>query len=422
MTIVYRGVKGTKLTIAEGDGNISDLDGRVTALAAAVAALGTTTTTTTITVSGSAPGGTSGTAYTSTTFTATGGTSPYTYSSSGTLPTGLTINSSTGVLSGTPSAAGTFSFLVHAIDSTSASGNSALQTVVIASATVTVSVPVNSAVPTISGTAQVGATLTASHGTWSNSPTGYTGQWYGNGTAISGATTMTYVPVTGDIGHTITYGEIASNTGGAGTAATSTATSAVIAATVTPAALIFTSLGGNVVQTADGSTGFDNITAAGGSTLNTNMSHNTGNKLASGVAGWIGATQYVPTSGGHGALIQLYSGNSTSNAGNGYTLQCFQQTDGTALFSVAVNGTFMVGMDGQGGNTGDATGAAGCGFRIRTANSGADVYFEQSPDPTFATGVVVLYHATGQTASDLYPWMSIHNQGGLKHVRGVGFA
>jgi uncharacterized protein YhjY with autotransporter beta-barrel domain len=70
------------------------------------------------------PDPTNGTAY-SQTVTASGGTGPYTYAvTAGTLPTGLTLNPNTGEISGTPTAAGAFSFTITATDSLS---NTALQ-------------------------------------------------------------------------------------------------------------------------------------------------------------------------------------------------------------------------------------------------------------------------------------------------------
>lgn len=62
------------------------------------------------------PGAIKGSAY-SATLTATGGTSPYNWSiASGQLPTGLTL-SSTGTISGTPTASGEFNVTVQVTDS-----------------------------------------------------------------------------------------------------------------------------------------------------------------------------------------------------------------------------------------------------------------------------------------------------------------
>jgi parallel beta-helix repeat protein len=76
--------------------------------------------------SGSAPGGTSGSVY-SFTLTAKGGTIPYSWSvSSGTLPAGLQLNAGTGVISGTPTAAGTQSAGVTVHDATQQSTSETL--------------------------------------------------------------------------------------------------------------------------------------------------------------------------------------------------------------------------------------------------------------------------------------------------------
>ncbi|MGA3195469.1 MAG: Ig domain-containing protein, partial [Terriglobales bacterium] len=62
--------------------------------------------------------GTVGVAYSSS-LTAGGGIPPYTYSiTSGSLPAGLTLNSSTGAITGTPTTAGTFNFTAQVVDST----------------------------------------------------------------------------------------------------------------------------------------------------------------------------------------------------------------------------------------------------------------------------------------------------------------
>ena len=67
---------------------------------------------------GTPPTGQVGVPYTDT-LTATGGTTPYTWSvSAGTLPAGITLNASTGVLSGTPTTAGTSNFTIKVTDAT----------------------------------------------------------------------------------------------------------------------------------------------------------------------------------------------------------------------------------------------------------------------------------------------------------------
>ena len=83
---------------------------------------------------GTPPGGVVGTAYTDT-LTAAGGTTPYTWSvSAGTLPAGITLNASTGVLAGTPTAGGTSNFTVQVTDADGQTATQATSITVLAGA------------------------------------------------------------------------------------------------------------------------------------------------------------------------------------------------------------------------------------------------------------------------------------------------
>lgn len=135
--------------------------------------------------------------------------------------------------------------------------------------------PANTALPTISGTAQQGQVLSASNGTWSNSPTAYTyawGQCDASGkscTAIAGATAATYTAAAGDVGHTLRVTVTAKNADGSGNA--TSAASAVVSGTTAP-----------TPTTAPSITG----TPAIGSTLTANKGTWSGNPTSTAVA-WI---------------------------------------------------------------------------------------------------------------------------------------
>ncbi len=85
------------------------------------------------------PGGDVGVPY-SRTLSATGGTTPFTWSiSAGALPTGLTLGASTGVISGTPTSAGTFSFTVMLSDSIGGTATKPLSIIINVAPTITTS-------------------------------------------------------------------------------------------------------------------------------------------------------------------------------------------------------------------------------------------------------------------------------------------
>jgi hypothetical protein len=79
--------------------------------------------------------------------------------------------------------------------------------------------PVNTVAPVVSGTAVVGQTLTTTNGTWTNSPSSFSYQWFRGATPV-GTNSVNYTPVQADAGNTsnITCRVTATNAGGSANA------------------------------------------------------------------------------------------------------------------------------------------------------------------------------------------------------------
>ncbi|MCC8621923.1 putative Ig domain-containing protein [Xanthomonas vesicatoria] len=109
----------------------------------------------------SLPAATAGTAYTQN-LSASGGTAPYTFAlSAGALPAGVTLSAS-GVLTGTPTASGSFNFTVSATDSGAPTTGSRAYTLVVAGAAV--NLPATTLAPGTAGQAYSAAITPASGG------------------------------------------------------------------------------------------------------------------------------------------------------------------------------------------------------------------------------------------------------------------
>ena len=111
----------------------------------------------------SLPGGSTGTAYSSA-ILANNGTAPYSFTiSSGSLPAGLTL-SSTGVLTGTPTATGAFPFVVKVVDAANETASATLSLIVASGSVTPVAIVTNSLPAGTVGTAY-SATVIAAYGT-----------------------------------------------------------------------------------------------------------------------------------------------------------------------------------------------------------------------------------------------------------------
>lgn len=166
-------------------------------------------------------GGSVGSAYSAGITAASGGTAPYSYAvTAGALPGGLTLNTTTGAITGTPSSAGTFNFSITATDSSTGTGPyTATQSYAI---TVIDIPPVANAVSfTVAyNAAATPVTLNLTGGAATSVAVASAPS---HGTAIASGTGITYQPTTGYAGpDSFTY--TATNSGGTSAPATVTVT------------------------------------------------------------------------------------------------------------------------------------------------------------------------------------------------------
>jgi len=271
------------------------------------------------------PAGYLGVAY-STQLAATGGTSPFVWSiSSGTLPTGLTLNASTGLLSGTPTVSGSYTFTIQVVDASNQSATRAVTLVVTGA-------PAAPAQPTATAglnQATVSWVAPSSNG---NTITGYVLTPYLGGVAqtpitVDGNSTSRVVGgLTAGGSYTFTVAAV----NGRGTSPASTASAAVVPYAALSAPTITAVRAGDssavLTWTAPSSTGGSPITAYV-------------------VTPYIGSVAQTPQTFAGTATTQTITG---LTPGTAYTFQVAAQngSGATSLYRVNAGGPTVTALDG----------------------------------------------------------------------------
>jgi hypothetical protein len=239
------------------------------------------------------------------------------------------------------------------VTATNTAGTSGASSADTATITKGAGAPVNTVAPTISGTAQVGQTLTANIGTWTGTPTPtYTYQWwYGSGTFANITTRTTspnYTIVSGDAGNVIYCSVEAGNTDGytqanSGNTATVTVPVTVPGAPTNVSVVSYNSTTATITFTAPASNGGSAITGY-------TVTSNPGSISATGTSSPITITGLTV---GTSYQFTVYATNAIGNGSSASTtaITPTNTTKGIFAFGVSANkayesATTLVGNSG----------------------------------------------------------------------------
>lgn len=299
----------------------------------------------------SLPGGQVSISYNSS-VAATGGTLPYGWAiTAGALPTNLGINGSTGAITGSPTAAGTFNFTVTVTDGVGQTANKALSIVINPAVSVTttslpggqVGVSYNSSVAATGGTLPYGWSITAGALPTNLGINGSTGAITGSPTA-AGTFNFT-VTVTDGVGQTAnkalsivitsapvpTLTSITPNQGGKGNVTPVTIAGNNFTAPVTVNSSAPADLSVSSVVLVDSHTITANLTASATATIGNRLISvttpgGTSGTLAFKIVGLPSITSISPTSGARGTTVTItlqgsqFQGSSVAVDGTGITV------------------------------------------------------------------------------------------------------
>ncbi|MCU7647184.1 putative Ig domain-containing protein [Pseudomonas piscis] len=327
------------------------------------------------------PNGTQGTAY-STTLTASGGTAPYTYAiTSGSLPAGLSLNSSSGLVSGTPSASGTANLTVTATDANSATGSRAYTLTINAQAPVANAVSATLAANSSSNP----ITLNITGGTATSVAVSTAAA---HGTATATGTSITYTPTAGYSGSD-TFAYTATNASGTSSPATVTLTINAPTLVITPASFTNGTVGtaySTTLSTSGGSAPYAYSITSGSLPAGLNLNPSTGT-----ISG-------TPSASGSSNLTITSTDNNGATGSKAYTLQI----NGLAPIANSVSATVAANSSSN-SITLNITGGAATSVAVSTA---------ATHGTATATGTSITYTPTaGYSGSDTFAYTATNASG-----------